>query len=109
MRPASACSGEGWQQQKLLARRLSTYGMLKVSAALFALRVASINFPLLLQRRFSFCVVSLGVAVHVEDVSRAQRPLEVLVHGAVAAHRRRLVIGGGLFRGRSLPLVLRGF
>lgn len=86
----------------------STHCFANRPAALLRLVVAALcALLLLLGRALSLSVVSLGVAVDVQDVRRAQRPLEQLVRRAAAAADFGLGGGGGFLGARRRRLVLQ--
>lgn len=77
-----------------------------VNMSVVFLRFVGLTLLLLLGRGFSLSVVSFGIAVNVQDVCGAQRPLEQFVCWAAAVAQLRLLTAACLFRARSHHLAL---
>lgn len=86
---------------------VTTYCFADMSADFLRLVVTAVTLLFLLGRGFSLSVVSFGVAVDMQDVGGAQRPVKQFVCRAAAATQLRLVIAACLLRAQSHNLTFK--
>lgn len=79
-----------------------------MSVVLFRLAVTALALLVLLDRGVSVSIVSFSVAVDVQDVGGAQRPLKHFVCRVAACGRMSVLVAARLLGARSCQLVLNG-